>query len=315
MLLWCHKNVFPPPQPQALAQSALGVSGLGCESGGSAGKTLTRFVYRELRELLVASRSKSKLRDWNIGVGIFIGACRLKRAFSAGRELGAELQIPSTRIYTHTSKKLGGKNSDKMNIQWHSCCCCCCGNQAWQCVRQVNFRESKLFFKTVGETDGFCLKMDCEMFALWKYLEADQINTHSHPNSLLKWKGFPDVLGPSLLNMSHLLKYFPAPPWSDAWASWEEDLIDFCCICAGLLGLHSVCESFKTPHFSPFLFHSVKCWSKHIVSFLLGVCTSAGNLISPSLLPPEYAEFPKKMCHTECKTTLLGIWVWWLKMN
>lgn len=63
VLLWCHKNIFPPPQPRALAQRAVGVSGLGCESGGSAGKTLARFVYRKLRKLLVALRSKSKSRD------------------------------------------------------------------------------------------------------------------------------------------------------------------------------------------------------------------------------------------------------------
>lgn len=80
-----------------------------------------------------------------------------KRAFSAGWELAAELWVACTHINTHTSKKLGGKNSDEINILWHGCCC---GNQAWQCVRQVNFRESKLFFKTVGETDGFCLRMD-----------------------------------------------------------------------------------------------------------------------------------------------------------
>lgn len=155
------------------------------------------------------------------------------------------------------------------------------------------------------------------MFALWKYLEADQINTHSHPNSLLNWKGFPAVLGPSLLNISHLLKYFCAPPWTDVWASWEEDLIYFCCILLVCLAsiLSTLCESFKPPLFSPFLFFSVKCWFKHIVSFVLAVCSSAVNLISSSLLPPEYPEFSKQMCHTECKITLLGIWVWWLKLN
>lgn len=102
-------------------------------------------------------------------------------------------------------------NSDRKEIMWHSCCHCCCGNQAWQCVRQVNFRQNKLFLNSVGKTDWFCLKTNS--FALWKY--SDQINIHSpHSNSeigLFKYFGTISISHTSLVNVF----FYTFPKWCE----------------------------------------------------------------------------------------------------
>lgn len=113
---------------------------------------------------------------------------------------------------------------------WHSCCHCCCGNPAWQCVRQVNFRQNKLFLNSVGKTDWFCLKMNS--FALWKY--SDQINIHSpHSNSeigLFKYFGTISISHISLVNVF----FYTFPKWCAG--QMRNDFIFFFFFAVFLLG-------------------------------------------------------------------------------
>lgn len=167
----------------------------------------------------------------------------------------------------------------------HSCCHCCCGNPAWQCVRQVNFRQNKLFLNSVGKTDWFCLKMNS--FALWKY--SDQINIYSpHSNSeigLFKYFGTISISHTSLVNVF----FYTFPKWCEGqMRRWFHF---FPCISSGLLGLHPQ-HPLKELQNSPFIFQniplSLKCWFNYILCFLLSVFTFATVLMSSRLLPSDY---------------------------
>lgn len=108
---------------------------------------------------------------------------------------------------------------------WYSCCYCCCGNQTWQCVRQGNFRQNKQFLNSVGETDGFCLKMSS--LSPWKFIETDEKYPNPSHSTFLKQKGFPNAWGPSSLPVPLLSMYFSVPFESDMKRHSESLLLYF----------------------------------------------------------------------------------------
>lgn len=156
-------------------------------------------------------------------------------------------------MHTHMQKsKARLLNSDDMYIMWYSCCYCCCGNETWQCVRQGNFRQNKLFLNSVGETDGFCLKMNS--FAPWKFIETDEKICKFSSQYLVQTKGLSKCFGTIFITCASLVYIFSCtfPKWKAGQVKRQSEffLLYFYWIESSILRIFP--KSFKT---LPSFFH------------------------------------------------------------